>query len=638
MGCLDFEAAWLALDLFGYPERKFLLKMNTTSLATPAVSQPRTGRPWITQWDVWVFFVPLLAMAPMLLFQWQNLMSRPERQFFPLVVLIALYFALRSILQTNKLSTGTLLPVWRARAAMVAFVLAVVTYATSVWLFSPWLAHLAAIVLFFGWALGRCVEARWPSVLAWTGLLAVTLPLPLSYDTQFIAWLQSSSSWACSMALDALGIPHLRTANVIEVRGRQLFVEEACSGIGSMYALLAAAALLVLVNGRSFVVAALTLASVPIWAMLGNFTRLLAIALAQHVYDRDLTHGMDHELLGLLTFALAACGLWMTEWLVSHILQPIPPTSPEFGFLFKTVNAGLTWPDDDPFANMIDTEGESAAERADREAVEAAVSAAREAAIVRVRPWELKPMRVLARTATAGALICGVAPAILVARGNADAIFSFNLPHFSETEIEKFPGAEAMPEKLGGGERGEWARAGFQTQHRSTASFFGEFSRMWEYRRGTERFVLSLDLPFRGDHPLQVCYSNSGWKTEAKAAATGPDSLEWPWMEIVMSNDFESRGFVCYSLLTEDGRPLVRGSGVDPFGIAQRVTIVDRIRENVEHNSTTFQPVTYQIQILCESGSTLTEDEKQDIRDCFLEARNIIRDQVSSMANAQVKR
>lgn len=167
--------------------------MNTTSLATPAVRQQHTGGAWFTQWDVWVFLVPLLAMAPMLLFQWQNLMSRPERQFFPLVVLIALFFALRSILQGNRISAETLLPVWRARAAIIALGLAVVIYAMSVWLFAPKLAHLAAIILFFAWALGRCVETRWASVLAWTGLLAVTLPLPLNYDVDFIAWLQSSS-------------------------------------------------------------------------------------------------------------------------------------------------------------------------------------------------------------------------------------------------------------------------------------------------------------------------------------------------------------------------------------------------------------------------------------------------------------
>src|SRR5690348_15172677 len=118
--------------------------MSTTSLAaaTGTLNGPRPGV--VTQWDVWVFLVPLLAMSPMLLFQWQNLMSRPERQFFPLVILIALFFAIRSALQTHKRQIEAPVPLWRARVALAAFGSAVFLYALSVMWFSPWLAHVSA--------------------------------------------------------------------------------------------------------------------------------------------------------------------------------------------------------------------------------------------------------------------------------------------------------------------------------------------------------------------------------------------------------------------------------------------------------------------------------------------------------------
>ncbi len=156
------------------------------------------------------------------------------------------------------------------------------------------------------------------------GFVVGHLALPFGKDERFIGWLQGSSAAACGYALDALAVPHMRLANIIEIKGQQLFVEEACSGIASLYALLAAAALLVLVNGRSFLCSMLVIASVPVWAMLGNFLRLLTIALAQEYYQRDLSHGLDHELLGLLTFSLAALGLWMTEgcWPVFYSLFP----------------------------------------------------------------------------------------------------------------------------------------------------------------------------------------------------------------------------------------------------------------------------------------------------------------------------
>lgn len=575
----------------------------------------------LSQWDIWVLLVPLAAMLPMLLIQWQHLMSRSERQFFPLLVVIALYFPLRAIAKAPRESetSPTLLPIWRARAAVGSLGLAVAIYALGVWLFSPWLAHLAAIITFFAWALGRCVQTPWSTVLAWTGLLAVTLPLPLNYDQEFINWLQSSSSWACSAALDAIGVPHFRRANVIEVRGRQLFVEEACSGIGSMYALLAAAALLVFVNGRSLVVSAVTLASVPVWAMLGNFIRLLAIALAQHFYERDLSHGTDHELLGLLTFSLAALGLWMTEWMATNLLQPVPPTAPEYAFAFRTANAVLCWPDKDPFAN-VEPEDETPAERKAREAARAARQARQEAAVRRVRPWELQPLRRTVLATSGLALVLGIAPAIVVTRGNPTEILSFGLPSYSPKELEQFPAADSMPEQLG-----QWTRVGFKTEHRSSASLFGEHSRIWEYQRGDDFLAVSMDFPFRGPHPLEVCYTNSGWTVDEIEIRDDEEGQAWPWTQLRLSNDFGSQAFVCYSTFTEDGQPYSLGLE----SVLDKKTS-SRIAAALTSRDSAFQPVCYQVQILCESGKKIGQEEEAELRQRFLQARQQLLEQVNA--------
>ena len=120
--------------------------------------------------------------------------------------------------------------------------------------------------------------------------------------------------------------------------------EEACSGIGSLYALLAVAVLLLIQNRRSFFVSLLSLATVPIWAIMGNFIRLLAIAVGQEYFGRDLSHGTDHELLGLVTFAIAGVCFWLTEYFLSAMLYPVPASEPEFATVFQAYNHVLIWP------------------------------------------------------------------------------------------------------------------------------------------------------------------------------------------------------------------------------------------------------------------------------------------------------
>lgn len=600
------------------------------SVAREPAGRRTLSRKWLTPWDVWALLVPLLAMAPMLLFQWQSLMSRSERQFFPFFVLVTLVFPLRAIVLLSQQAAESKVSVGRARWAHAALGGAILTYAASVILFSPWLAHLAAIVLFFGWALGRCTATAWPTVLAWTGLLVITLPLPLGYDFQLVAWLQSTSSWACSKALDALGVPHLQSANVIEVRGRQLFVEEACSGIGSMYAVLAVAALLVLLNRRSLLVTVLTLLSVPVWSMLGNFARLLAVALAQHFYERDLSHGTDHELLGLITFGVAVLGLWMTEAALAALFQPVSPTAPEFWFLFRSLNVAFLWPNQDPFGDALDDEeGPTAKPREN--------PVPQQATTPQVNLWDVPSWRVLVRGAAIAALVIGTAPAVVLARGGPLDILSFNLPHFTETDLERFPGEDSMPASLRGNGAGEWRRVGFHVQHRSSASFFGEYSRIWEYRRGEDRFLLSMDLPFRGPHPLEVCYTNSGWTVNSLDQKRNSSSTPWPWTEITLSNDFSSQAFVCYAMLTEEGKPYSGAPGVLPSADLWTARVGSGITRAVfDANSQPLsQPVCYQVQVLCESGSELTDEEKEEIRDCFLQARAILLDQIAKDSNAR---
>ena len=65
---------------------------------------------------------------------------------------------------------------------------------------------------------------------AWL-LLLLVVPPPLKIDYRLITWLQSFTSDSSSLVLEALGVNHMMQGNLLELPGRLLMVEQACSGI-----------------------------------------------------------------------------------------------------------------------------------------------------------------------------------------------------------------------------------------------------------------------------------------------------------------------------------------------------------------------------------------------------------------------
>jgi len=559
-----------------------------------------------TRWDLLVGVIPLIGMLPMLFFELQNLWTRTHMQFFPLCILAAAYFAYFGCKGEEVTH-----PV-RRWAAIGIFLATLFLYAFAVWKFSPWLAHLAAIMLFFAWALGRCGNARWPSVAAWTGLLLTTLTLPLNLDIEFIQWLQLSSSWACSKALDALSIANLRQANVIQIEGRELFVEEACSGIGSLYALLAVAVLLLIQNRRSFLVSALSLATVPIWAIMGNFTRLLAVAVGQEYFGRDLSHGTDHELLGLATFALACICFWLTEYFLASMLYPVPAGEPEFAPVFQAYNQTLIWPQPD---SLGETLPEDPQERREYMAAKAQMQA---------RKWQWQPMLWSQKKWLVGVVVacsllfvvCGIAPGVLLARGGAGD-FKLGLPSIPASMLGNFPDETSLPEKIG-----EWRRIAFNHEQRTNESLLGQHSLVWQYLWNDQLVMVSLDFPFDTWHALSSCYTLTGWKVLNQTVTTIDEEATWPWEEITMTNELGGYGYVDFCAFNEDLEPFTDFTGSPlELRLTQNSTgIVAALRNETQ----VVEKTTYQIQVFCESGLELSPEQREELRQKFKEFRKLL--------------
>jgi len=119
--------------------------------------------------------------------------------------------------------------------------------------------------------------------------------------------LQLLASRLGAAALEALGYSVLREGNILEMVGIKLSVEEACSGIRSLVAIVFMCVLYnyFFVEKKSMRVWILVFA-IPI-AILGNAVRIVATGVAGQ-YNHAWVSGATHEAFGYVSVLVAAAG------------------------------------------------------------------------------------------------------------------------------------------------------------------------------------------------------------------------------------------------------------------------------------------------------------------------------------------
>lgn len=107
--------------------------------------------------------------------------------------------------------------------------------------------------------------------------------------------------------LELMGYSVLREGNILELVGTRLSVEQACSGIRSLLAILF---MCVLYNyffvQSNFMRTLMLVMAVPI-AILGNVGRIIATGVASQHYQ-ELVHGTAHEAFGYVSVVVAGIG------------------------------------------------------------------------------------------------------------------------------------------------------------------------------------------------------------------------------------------------------------------------------------------------------------------------------------------
>ncbi len=221
--------------------------------------------------------------------------------------------------------------------------------------------------------------------------------------------------------------------------------------------------------------------------------------------------------------------------------------------------------------------------------------------------------------AISGLLLCtSVLPAYVVWKSPKGGSI-----RFSEEVASSFPGNDAFPSAIDG-----WELKEYHQEQRSHMSTFGEFSNVWRFSRGDQQFVFSLDFPFRGWHGLWNCYVNTGWKVEDMRTvelSEGADKTEWNFVEVQLSNELESKAYLWFSLFDEAGKPFESITDHADDTIENRFSFsLSKMLERALGK--VVEPVTYQVQLFRESGKSLSDHERNELLQIFLQMRSSMRE------------
>lgn len=170
-----------------------------------------------------------------------------------------------------------------------------------------WVSRMAFLVSFVG-CIALVYGVRMVKELVYPlGTLILMIAPPAFVFERLTLGLQLLASRLGADALEALGYSVLREGNILEMVGIKLSVEEACSGIRSLVAILFMCVLYnyFFVEKKSMRIWILAFA-IPI-AILGNAVRIVATGVAGQ-YNHAWVSGATHEAFGYVSVLVAAVG------------------------------------------------------------------------------------------------------------------------------------------------------------------------------------------------------------------------------------------------------------------------------------------------------------------------------------------
>jgi exosortase len=269
-----------------------------TAITSFSPLSPESRRP-LDRLPLLMFALVCVGELPLLMKFFADLWTRPQYDFYPLILAGAVYLAWDRIrdapdrpLEESRVMGAGLLVI-----ALLALVLGNLLLIRSLGGISAWIALAGCVCWIGGLPLLRRVA---PSFV----LLVTIMPPPMRKDEAIALNLRQWAVWASTRVLDLLQIPHVSTGTLINIAGHRLGVEDACSGIHSLLAVIAVTLMLGFFWRRPIWRIIALMACSIIFVVWANIFRIAAGAYLIETWKIDILSGSAHELLGLVLFML----------------------------------------------------------------------------------------------------------------------------------------------------------------------------------------------------------------------------------------------------------------------------------------------------------------------------------------------
>lgn len=491
-----------------------------------------------------------------------HLWARPHYQVMPLVLL-----GVGIVAGSRWPGLGQLRPgnprVVLAGLALVLPALAVACAAYSPVLGGSALLLLAASGLYGlgGWKLFRAMLPAWL-------LLATLVPLPLGLDQRLVLSLQEVTTNWSSHLLDLAGVEHAVSGNVIQTPGKDLFVEQACSGVHSFFTVLACTLFYALWKRRPVGHTVLLLTSAAGLVLVANALRASLLAYAYQRWNLDLLSGWKHLTVGFALFFLTLLLVLSADALMRFFWQssggnPQPHPAKPPTHLPELARTWLGWL---PMPFVLGA----------------------------LALFQLGFLGIEVRDT-----------------GRPAAEFEAALHQLH---------ADLFPRQWS-----NWERKDFVVESREVSSEFGANSRAWTWKLPEGKAVVSADFVFSGWHDLQVCYRSTGWGIE-EAGFANMNGV--PVTMLRMTRPGSRHGYLWFTHFDEQGRA-VPPSPTNFFDRLDRRLARFASRwfgiADTQPDDEVFAQSVCQVQLFLETCRVLSPAEQEQALQRFLEGVERIR-------------
>ena len=167
--------------------------------------------------------------------------------------------------------------------------------------FFSWVAFFPVCIALIGICFGTTVANIFTGPFL---LMFMAKPLPDSIVVRIFWPLQVLAARIGALTLELLHVPVYLSGNVIEIPNMKLLVEEACSGMRSVMALLTLSFIMIYFSALNIFGKILIVLSSLLLAIVLNVFRVSLTGVLAHFYDPEAATGFFHTFSGLIVFVV----------------------------------------------------------------------------------------------------------------------------------------------------------------------------------------------------------------------------------------------------------------------------------------------------------------------------------------------